>query len=236
MQHVLLGLEVTLSFEDVYAPCMSCTRPCVGVLNRNTDRELDSRHVPRGFFSCAQPGAQPMFMFISANPGGGRDNFVEEGGLYDVDDVNTLVDVQRKFVGSLFAAPRRAYHANLKAMASAYLGLQWPQFAEHAIFTDLVKCTTPKDKPLPTVTKQTCVKAHLHREIQEWRPVALIALGRQAERFLQSLGPKWRAGRPLLTLPHPSYRWEDSKWFIERAEALRREFDPSPLLQSARQA
>src|ERR1700731_1587327 len=137
-----------MSFNDVYGPCMECALPCAGIINRNTQANVDRRHVPRGFYSAAEPGLRPVVMFISANPGGGRNAWLEPEGAYDQPSTSEVVNFQRGFVQGLFQRPPRQFHRTLKIMARAYLNLEWPQFARHAVFTDLVKCTTPRDNPV----------------------------------------------------------------------------------------
>jgi hypothetical protein len=220
-----------MSFTDLYGPCMACVLPCNGIINRNTHVEVDRRHVPRGFYSAAEPGLRRVVMFISANPGGGGDEFQEPEGAYDQPTIDERVNFQRGFVQGLFERPSRSFHNVLKKMSQIFLGLPWPRFAHHAVFTDLVKCTTPGDAPVPPETISTCANTHLTRELAAWQPVAVIALGDQAYDWLSGPGAVIMGDIPLRKLPHPS-GWGKHATFEEKAAALRTEFNPDALLHA----
>lgn len=222
-----------MSFNDLYIPCMQCKLPCAGIINRNTNAAVDSRHVPRGFYSAAEPGMRPVAMFISTNPGGGGESWLESPEAYGQPTTTEVVNFQRGFIQGLFQRPPRQFHRTLKIMAQAYLGMEWPKFAHHAVFTDLVKCTTPNDALVPPDTKLTCATHHLSRELNAWNPVVLIALGNEAARWLVGPGAAFYGNRPLLQLPHPSAKGKgiNHEWFRTRAAALREQLNPDHLLQ-----
>jgi hypothetical protein len=195
-----------MSFVDVYRGCMECALPCAGVINRNVDAAVDRRHAPRGFYSAAEPGLRPVVMFVSTNPRGGGEAWLEPEGAYDQPSTTEVVNFQRGFVQGLFNRPPRQFQRNLRLMAATYLNLPWPQFAQRAIFTDLVKCTSPDDGIVPEQTKVLCATAHLLREVAAWNPVVVIALGDQAHQWLTLHRDQFLGERRLLKLPHPSRR------------------------------
>jgi hypothetical protein len=168
-------------------------------------------------------------MFISSNPGGGGDAFQEPEGAYDQPTIDEVVNFQRGFVQGMFERPRRSFHNVLKKMSQTFFGLQWPSFAHHAVFTDLVNCTTPDDAPVPADTIDACVNAHLVRELEAWRPVAVISLGDQAFDWLSGPGGAVLNGIRLRRLPHPS-GWGRHASFVRTAAALREELNPDDLL------
>jgi uracil-DNA glycosylase len=71
---------------------------------------------------------------------------------------------------------------------------------QNVAYTNMVKCTTTRNKvPSATVTA-TCVKAHLQREIDLWQPQLIAALG---DATFLGLG---KLGISAAYLPHPTHR------------------------------
>lgn len=214
-----------MTFTDLYAPCMLCNRKCADVLNRNS-MNVDGRHVPRGFYSLQEPTDGPRLpMFLAANPGGGRGRFLEEQGFYDIDDPAALVARQRRFIAAQFATPKRGFHRKLGLMARCVLGLGPNDDVDHhAVFTELVKCTTPNDAWPSKEAIRNCVVRHLKREVRAWRPTVIIALGLRVYEWTASRhGRRIFGDTPVLRLPHPAYRFRRDDWFREQAVAINAE-------------
>jgi uracil-DNA glycosylase len=77
---------------------------------------------------------------------------------------------------------------------------------KHAAYTNLVKCSMQDEQGLLRgATMSECFKRHLRREIDFFKPVALVAFGREVEQFLERAAREGLHDRPVFYLKHPSY-------------------------------
>ena len=80
---------LNISYKNLYIPCVSCDNWCSDIIRD------DNRHIPRSFYSEAQPGS-PVVMFLSMNPGGGKKGPTEPEGFYKgTPEVKVIVNGHR---------------------------------------------------------------------------------------------------------------------------------------------
>ena len=201
-------------WKRVYAPVVRCADDCTGIINYNACKQVDDRYIPRGFYSEAPIGA-PVIMFLSMNPGGGRGQLDEPKGYYKHDDNDEVLRRHHRFLRDSFRAGGGTYYRRLRLQASTFLDLPTADAFRMIIFTELFKCTTPGNGfPNNEGTIDNCVSKHLVRELEEWRPIAIVTLANKVAQYVAN-DEAFRAF-PTAKLRHPN-AWGATDAFIEEA-------------------
>lgn len=121
---------------------------------------------------------------------------------------------------------RTPFHREVLRALDEILGVH--QARDHfrrVVYTNLVKCSPwPKEmKKAPFETQRTCYAKHLAREIEYFRPLAIIAVGVAKDSspttFFENHPPKRSTGEKILWFPlvHPGYRRPTNDYEERRA-------------------
>jgi uracil-DNA glycosylase len=185
--------------------------------------------IPRSFYFGNSSAVD--LLLVSKNP---ADAPLWEREKYAALPASERVAAHLEVVRALFTVElsvRSGFHANLLRRVGAILDVQ-PTFEavfSRAALTALVKCESAghKTAKLPITTATTCAERHLARELAYFRPVYVLALGREAFTYLTQPRVRPIIGRPIGELYHPSWsnmRGGEQKYFQTEIPRLRGEF------------
>ena len=205
---------VNISYKNLYIPCVSCDNWCSDIIRD------DNRHIPRSFYSEAQPGS-PVVMFLSMNPGGGKKGPIEPEGFYK-GTPEEKVEKHFEFGREKFVFPKKGFHRKLRKQIIEILSMPWEKAKYHFIITALFKCTSIGDGMASNTTISTCVDKHLKRELLAWQPLCIFTLGKGVKSWVDD-NPQVFQNYNIGGLTHPSFSGTKSKGmtdndFIEEAK------------------
>lgn len=185
------------SMTSLYGQVMCCPLRCSDVVRD------ECTHVPRGFFTLAAPGDPVRLMVVALNPGqpsvAETDAYAVNSSVRDAADSRVAAHLAHA-KGAFLGAAGGTFHRRLVAWLAEALHTTAHDVFRHAVYTNLVKCTTRANAVPKPATRQACHAAHLSREIAAWRPSVVVALGRVVASELV------RLGIDHAQLPHPSHR------------------------------
>lgn len=208
--------------RELYVRCMNCPVPdgvCVGV-----DRNWESGSPPRGFQFTTAP---VPILVVGKNPGRAY-GYEREllAGKRGEELFRAFLDFQHRGIpgrGSKDVASGR-FGRNLVDYLSAILERPTADLGGLTASTNLVKCSTVGEQDyLSGAAMQRCSSDYLWREIELLQPCALLALGREVERFLNV--NRQRHGKPVFYVKHPSRPYARAKKAAALG-SLRREIQP----------
>ena len=189
-------------YTDLYIPVVSCDVWCSDIIRD------DNRHIPRSFYSEAQPGT-PVIMFLSMNPGGGKKGPIEPEGFYKGSDLDKI-QKHFEFGRNKFNQPKKGFHRKIKKQICKVVSMPWEQARNHIVITALFKCTSKGDGMVSNTTITTCVEKHLKRELLAWQPICIFTLGKGVKEWVDN-NPDIFNGYEIGGLTHPSFSGTKSK-------------------------
>ncbi len=177
-----------------YGEIVQCSERCKGIVR---DKHTS---IPRGFFTEAVPGDSVTLMLVAGNPGQPMHRNGEHKLYKGLSGVQAATK-HFKFARRCFLGPcGKRFHRNTVAWMMELLHVDKDEVFKHVVYTNVVKCTTPKDRCPTRNVVVTCGRLHLAREIRLWRPRIVIALGKRVRKFLTCLNVEHKY------LPHPAHR------------------------------
>jgi len=198
-----------MNTSEFYASVCDCTNTevqCPGVLNSRS-----TGCPPRGFFTGADHSEVDL-LAVCKNPG---HLLPDEAALYrgrtGAEISRIHIDfVRRTFKGhndlSVEARRSTTFHKNLLRYLAFFLDVPQEQVFQRVAYTNLVKCSSHEERdPLKPKTMSECFARHFVREIEYFKPKALIAFGREIERFLVDAKLRSLHALPVIYVKHPSY-------------------------------
>ena len=178
--------------NDLYRGIVSCPLKCNDIIRD------ESSNIPRGFYTKANIGDAIDLMLIAINPG---QPMKSQTGKYS--RMTSAQKVRVIFASKNFEPPYgKNFHRRLVKWAAYILDVSEEQVFSKAIYTNLVKCTTPGNKTPHKETAYTCFQHHLSNEIRAWNPRAIVALGEKTDKYLRGFS----LSKDIYFLPHPSHR------------------------------
>lgn len=198
--------ETTMELPRLYGDIMSCHERCQGIIRD------DHTNIPRGFFTQAILGDPIKAFLVAQNPGQPMKDHGEwqlYKGLLPDDAVNAHLGFGRS---CFFGGQGKPFHKRLISWISDLLEIPQSEVFKSVVYSNVVKCTTPKNKAPHRTLVMKCARLHLQREIALWKPKVVIAQGTNARRCMQ-----W-CGIVHEFLPHPSHRKQADyhKQFFEK--------------------
>lgn len=194
-------------YNDLYIPTVSCDTWCSDIIRD------DLRHIPRSFYSEAQPGA-PVILFLSMNPGGGKKGPIEPDGYYEGNNLEKLKK-HFEFGRKKFINPKKGFHRKLKKQICKILSMTWEEAINHTVITGLFKCTSNGDGMVSDETVSKCVEKHLKRELFAWKPICIFTLGKGVKDWVDK-NPSYFIDYEVGALTHPSFSGVKSKGMTDK--------------------
>lgn len=189
----------TLGLLSIYRDCVHCPENCPEIVNRP---KLGLP--PRGFW-CSQEIQIPLeILVVGKNPGHATPDQPESKSFASVsNDKDSLCDAVMSHAGRLFLGLEPGFHRNLVRLLRRLLGDD-ELYSRFAV-TEVVKCQGVEEQGrLNRTTVRKCFDLWLRREIQEFQPKMILALGREAESALRGLlESPWK--EKVVYVYHPSY-------------------------------
>ena len=198
-----------LNTPDYYVDVVQCNAGCPYVKNRNANPSIESRFIPRGSTSRCMPG-NAILMVILANPGKPQEGVEDQHYLGK--SGKELASAAWSFTEAVcerlhspsfsrLGATRSATHDNLmKHLAYDVFQCQINQVLDYAVITNIVKCSTfnqnakseqynfsKLDDDIQDKISTECIKRHLIKEIDYWKPRKTLVCGKPANRIFQTL-------------------------------------------------
>jgi uracil-DNA glycosylase family 4 len=208
-----------MNMLDLYESVVACPEVCADIV-----RDLDT-NIPRGFFTLAKPGTEVRLLLVAQNPGQPMD---VERNLYRGLGVKAATKAHIQFVDNcFFRGEGKVFHNRLVDWLTDLLEADARAVFEQVVYTNAVKCTTRGNRvPIPA-TAELCLRLHLKREIDFWKPRLVVALGAGAHRLLELSAIDHDC------LPHPSHRRgrEYHRAKLELLRAKMRASAPTPPTQ-----
>ena len=211
--------------RSLYSSIALCPLQCEGIVN---DREAGL--IPRSYF-WGEDCTGVDLLIVSKNPANAPS---WESALYSSTPPERLAEVHLEIVRDVFSGRRSVpsnYHANLLRRVAAILGVEATPTAVfgRTAMTALAKCQSSgaKTAKIPGSTYSTCAERHLFREIAHFKPVYLLALGKEPYEFLVDPSIVSRHGLPVGKLWHPSWSnmpGGEAAYFANELAALHRQF------------
>lgn len=196
----------------LYTSVVSCPLLCTGII-----RDADS-HIPRGFFTLAEPGDEISLLVVGQNPG--QPHGAAEAGLYSGLSPSQATRKHLQFVKECFLGGiGKPFHRRLLDWLCDLLKVSSSEVFRQVVYTNLVKCSTPDNKVPRRDLVSTCYAQHLRREIAAWQPRIVVGLGTTTCKAL----PDLLRNLPIKvhSLPHPSHR-ERGNYHRSYLEDIRR--------------
>ena len=192
--------------HDFYGTIVGCPLSCTGILRDETS------NIPRGFYTQAKPGDIITLMVVGINPG---QVMSDEINLYANPDPKEKARIHLQFADRVYTnnAGKR-FHKRLLNWLSNILQKPQEVVFQETVYTNLVKCTTPNNKMPSLEVGRTCFSQNFQRELNFWKPKAVIALGVHCDSLLTKLGI------PHDFLPHPSHH-ETRDYHLPFCEKIR---------------
>ena len=160
-----------------YTEITQCTKSCDGIVN---DRARGL--IPRSFY-WSSTQTRVTLLVVSKNPANAPD---WESTLYARTLPNELASVHYDVAHEVFRGVRSVpsnYHVNLVKRVAAVLGVPATPEAVfmHAAMTALAKFQSKDSKTakIPDLTFTTCAETHFLEEVRLFRPIYLLALGKE---------------------------------------------------------
>lgn len=188
---------------ELYREITCCPLQCDGIVN---DRRKGI--IPRSFYWRGHP-SNVSLLIVSKNPANAPE---WERNRYRQTPKDELAEVHLDFAHNVFegveSVPSR-YHYNLINRVAGVLGVGSSPASvfSHAAMTALAKCQSIGDKTarIPDETLKTCSVRYLYREIELFRPVYILALGKEVHEFLRRPDVQAYHGLQVGKLWHPSW-------------------------------
>jgi hypothetical protein len=208
-----------MNTTEFYASVCDCTNTetqCPGVVNSRA-----TGWPPRGFFTEADHMPVDL-LAVCKNPG---HLLPDEALLYQGRSGTEIAQIHINFARSTFkgdndlsAEARRSttFHKNLIRYLSFFLNVPPEQVFRHVAYTNLVKCSSHGERDsLKSKTMTECFSRHFVREIAYFKPKAILAFGRETERFLVEARSRQFHALPVIYVKHPSYYYrKDNEYAI----------------------
>jgi hypothetical protein len=195
------------NFYSTICDCHNTEAKCPDIINSRT-----TGWPPRGFFTENQGVA--TLLAVCKNPG---HLLTDESALYMGRTSLEIADIHISYARQTFRGDndhlrnaRRStiFHKNLVKYLSFFLDVPSDEVFNYAVYTNLVKCSTHGERDmLKQQTMKECFLKHFVREIEHFRPKALIAFGREVERFLLNAKKRQLHSLPVIYVKHPSYHY-----------------------------
>lgn len=191
----------------IYTEIVNCPLKCNGITN-NAAIGI----IPRSFY-CEGATDKVDILVVGKNPGTAPDWEME---VYRSKTGKDLVQAHLQIAHDLFYGKKSvgtAFHSNLINRVSGILGV--PRDAEAVLariaLTTLVKCQSSGSKQdnLERNTINQCSNRYLMKEIEIFKPVYLLALGKEVYRYLTNPETAKQHKLPVGNLYHPS--WNNMK-------------------------
>jgi DNA polymerase len=188
---------------SIYVQATRCPLQCEGITN-----DQRNGHIPRSFY-WGQGDCDVSLLVVSKNPAHAPE---WESQVYERTPPEQLAQVHWAISHDLFHGVKSVssqYHVNLVRRVSAVLGVEASAAAvfKRAAMTALAKCQSSgfKTAKIPDRTFATCAERYLFREIEQFRPVYLVALGNEPYAYLTQPSVARRHGLKVGKLWHPSW-------------------------------
>jgi len=187
--------------KKLYACCMGCKNTSKECPSISEDKEINP--VPRGFYFKSP---QIKILAVGKNPSHPQE---DETGRYVNKKGLDVVNAHLTFMGELFQKRTHIFHKNLSRYLSKILGLREDEIFTQAAYTNLVKCSTVnKQAKIDDKTINVCFEKFFLKELQLFKPNAILALGREVESFLKEHYQPNQLGIPtrhIAYVQHPTY-------------------------------
>jgi hypothetical protein len=201
--------EQILIYRDV---CACKSEECLKLAEIRNRPEEGSP--PRGFYTEASGPVE--ILVVGKNPGHVLES---EATLYKKSPGAETAKIHLSFSRDVFFGhrdfsarekPSTRFHSNLLVYLSEILDCDQSDVFTRAAYTNLVKCSSAENEQakLSQATMHICFGKHLSRELEFYKPIMILALGREVEHFLVSLQ---QIACPVGYLKHPSYPWASEK-------------------------
>jgi len=203
-----------LMFYASIVECPNTETQCPGVVNSSA-----TGWPPRGFFTEAS--APPVeILAVCKNPGHLLPDEADHyRGRSSTEIVAEHVAYQRASFGgqndlSVEARRSTTFHKNLLRYLTFFLDMPPQQVFRRVAYTNLVKCSTHGERDtLRPKTMTECFSRHFVRELDYFRPGALLAFGRDIEKFLLAARLRGEHKLPVIYVKHPSYYYGKEEEF-----------------------
>ncbi|TAL53837.1 uracil-DNA glycosylase family protein [Pandoraea sp.] len=214
-------MNVTAFYGSI-CDCSCTSHDCPG-----TFKSPSTGSPPRGFYTKAKPGFVDL-LAVCKNPG---HTLPDEKQLYRGLNGFEIASAHMEYAEETFrrehdinAQARRStrFHKNLVRYLSYFLDVPEENVFERAVYTNLVKCSTPDERArLDPRAMSKCFESHFARELDFFKPRVLLACGREVERFLNSEKTRCVHRLPVIYVKHPSYyyRRENEQPILEKIRA-----------------
>lgn len=201
----------------IYSQVTTCKDGCYGIRN-----EPNNGVIGRSFY-CPFETNNVSLLMVSKNPGIGH---FKEKEMYAPLSGEQRVSSHGKYVKSRFRGTNNlitsTYHQNILEWLSIILGVEPTHDAvfRKSAMTAMVKCESLADKTatMPSNTILNCTEKFLFKEIEAIKPKFLLALGREAFKFLTLKNVIVRHGLPIGKLYHPS--WTNMKGGVSKYKSV----------------
>ena len=150
-------------------------------------------------------------MVIGINPGQPMES---EKGIYNQLTDKDKADAHFTFARKAYTGAGKTFHRRLLGWLSEILEKNPEEVFKEVVYTNLVKCTTPRNKMPSKDLGMTCYNQNLQKEILFWNPLLLVALGNTCDEFLSALKIEH------MRLPHPSHR-KHSKYHLSEVQNIK---------------
>ena len=208
------------NFYNTVSSCTNTVAQCPNTLN-----SPETGWIPRGYYTNVDRPPVSV-MAVCKNPGHllpGEDRIYIDAplvgrGKAHMDHASITFDG-----GNLSRsgdARSTIFHRNLRRYLSFLLEVAPQDVFKHAAYTNLVKCSSPGERdPLNPKTMRECFTKHFVREIEYFRPKALIAFSREVENYLLRTKQQGLHDLPVIYLKHPSYHYRRDLEVLELTRA-----------------
>jgi hypothetical protein len=200
-------MPYNLELEDIYSKITVCNKRCQGIENKPAIGIMG-----RGFY-CPFDVSGVSLLLISKNPGISE---TKENERYAPLTGRQRVNDHEEFIRDIFFERNliirpsgRRYHKNILEWVAIILGVEPTHDAifRRTAMTALVKCHSGQNKTdkLADGAQNICGDTFLYSEINIIQPKFLLALGREAYKYLTRPDIKSRHNLPVGRLHHPSW-------------------------------
>jgi len=190
--------------NNLYISCMNCQMDC-----KNVMKNIPEGIPPRGFYFNSIP---VKILIVAKNPGHPLENEME---LFKGNIGKKLFDIyrnyQKKLYGNISLNKEKSttFHKNLFRYISFILDIPntIDDIYKNVAHTNLLKCSTYDERQKLTENDiRPCYNKYFMDEIKYLNPKVLLALGREAYKFLYKR--KDQHGLPVVYIKHPSYYYK----------------------------
>lgn len=192
-----------MSIEQIGEQLVDCDQKCEGIIN---DKKRGV--IPRCLYLEERAGKNKVII-IGINPGRCNNKRGKKERQYYMRAYrkNKLsYKTIKEYWGNI---RKRKYYENLYDLAKK-LG-----YTGAILWTELVKCELEKGKKdIPMQTMRKCINNWLTKEIKEFGPAPIIAVGNQVFQFCALRFPE----RTVIKVPHPTGSYGNFSHFIKKIE------------------